>query len=138
MQKIVDKKHLDGTPLCVTYKEILTKELYIITNLYANEETKKHMLGATGYQTLNIVETPLDISKDQYGNQDEYNVHYGTNNRPSNNKPKQKYQPPNQNKISILQRDQPGIDKKTKIQTYLVCFVNPKIMQLIGVFKQDN
>ena len=31
------------------------------------------MLGATGYQTLNIVETPLD--KDKYGNQDEYNIH---------------------------------------------------------------
>ena len=42
------------------------------------------MLWATGYQTLNIVETPLDINKDQYGNQDEYNVHYGTNNSPSN------------------------------------------------------
>ena len=63
------------------------------------------MLGATGYQTLNIVETPLDINIDQYGNQDEYNVHYGTNNSSSNNKPKQKYQPTTQNKISILQRD---------------------------------
>ena len=72
------------------------------------------MLGATGYQTLNIVETLLDTNKNQYCNQDEYNVHYDTNNSPSNNKPKQKYQPPNQNKICILQRDQPGIDSKNQ------------------------
>ena len=68
MQQVLDKKHLDGILLCVTYKEILTKELDIITNLHANEETKKHMLGATGYQTLNIVETPIDTNKNQYGN----------------------------------------------------------------------
>ena len=63
---------------------------------------------------MNIDETPLDISKDQYGNQDEYNVHYGTNNSSSNNKPKQKCQPAIQNKISILQRDQPSIDSKNQ------------------------
>ena len=76
------------------------------------------MLGTTKYQTLNIVETPLDINKDQYGNQDEYNLHYGANNSSSNNKPKQKYQPPTLNKISILQRDQPGIDNKNKISNF--------------------
>ena len=112
LQKMLDKQSLDGTPLCVTYKEILTKELDIITNLHENEKTKKHMLGTTGYQTLNIVETPVDTNKNQYGNQDEYNVHYGTNNSSSNNKPKQKYQPPNQNKIGILQNDQPSNDNK--------------------------
>ena len=48
MQQVLDKKRLDGTPLCVTYKEILTKELYIITNLHANEETKNICLGQLG------------------------------------------------------------------------------------------
>ena len=43
------------------------------------------MLGATGYQTLNIVETPVDTIMDQCDDQDEYNVHYGTNNSPSHN-----------------------------------------------------
>ena len=39
MQKMLNKQSLDRTPLCVTYKEILTKELDIITNLHAYEET---------------------------------------------------------------------------------------------------
>ena len=45
MQQMLDKKRLDGSPLCVTYKEILTKELDIITNLHANKETKNICLG---------------------------------------------------------------------------------------------
>ena len=86
MQKMLDKQSLDGTPLCVTYHKILTEKLDTITNLHANEETKKHMLGATGYQTLNIVDTPVDKTKNHCDDQDEYNVHYGTNNSPSHNK----------------------------------------------------
>ena len=54
MQQMKDKQSLDGTSLSVTYHKILTKELDAITDLQANEDTKKHMLGATGYQTLNI------------------------------------------------------------------------------------
>ena len=41
MQQMLDKKRLDGTPLCVTYKEILTKELDIITNLLTFMPMKK-------------------------------------------------------------------------------------------------
>ena len=37
------------------------------------------MYGATGYQTLNIVETSVEPAINQDDKQDEYNVHYGTN-----------------------------------------------------------
>ena len=93
MQQMIDKQNLDGTSLSVTYHKILTKELDAITDLQANEDTKKHVLGATGYQTLNIVETAVDTIMDQCDDQDEYNVHHGTNNSPSHNlanRPKQK------------------------------------------------
>ena len=70
------------------------------------------MFGATGYKTLNIVETPVDTIKNQCDDQDEYNVHYGTNNSPSHSKSKQKPQPPNPNKVTILKRDQSGTDGK--------------------------
>ena len=120
-----DKQSLDGTSLSVTYHKILTKELDVITDLQANEDTKKHMLGATGYQTLNIVETPIEPIMSQCDDQDEYNVHYGTNNNSSNNmanrskqklanQPKQKPQTPNPNKITILKRDQSSLDSKNQ------------------------
>ena len=48
------------------------------------------MLGATGYQTLNIVETPVDTTKNQFDDQSEYPMHYGTNDNSSTyNKAKQ-------------------------------------------------
>ena len=109
-----DKQALDGTCLSVTYHTILTEELNTITNLYANEETKKHMLGGTGFQTLNIVETPADTTKNQFDDQGEYPVHYGSNNNPSHNKSKQKPQSSNPSKITILKRDQSGNDGKVQ------------------------
>ena len=114
-QKMLDKQALDGTCLSVTYHTILTEELNTITNLHANEETKKHMLGATGLQTLNIVETPVDTTKNQFDDQSEYPVHYGSNNySPAHNKTKPRPQPPNPSKITILKRDQSGNDTKTQ------------------------
>ena len=61
----------------------------------------------------------------QCDDQDEYNVHYGTNNNSSNNmayrskqklanQPKQKPQTPNPNKITILKRDQTSPDSKNQ------------------------
>ena len=84
-QQMKDQQSLDGTSLSVTYHKILTKELDVITDLQANEDTKKHMLGATGYQTLNIVETQIEPIMSQFDDQDKYNVHYWTNNNSSNN-----------------------------------------------------
>ena len=83
------------------------------------------MLGATGYQTLNIVETPVETKIDQCDDQDQYNVHYGTNNSPSHNmanrskqklanQPKQKHQTLNPKEITILKRDQSGTDSKNQ------------------------
>ena len=123
MQQMKDKQNLDGTSLSVTYHKILTKELNEITDLQANEDTKKDMYGATGYQILNIVETSVEPTVSQCDEQDEYNVHYGTNSASNNmvhkskqklvNQPKQKHQTPNPNKIKILTRDQFDPNKQT-------------------------
>ena len=109
MKQMKDKQKLDGTALSVTYHDILTKELNEITDLQANEETKKDMYGATGYQTLNIVGTSVEPTMSQGDEQGEYNVHYGTNSTSNNmvhkskqkvaNQPNQKHQTPIPNKI---------------------------------------
>ena len=114
MKQMKDKHELDGTALSVTYHDILTKELDEITDLQANEETKKDMYGATGYQTLNIVGTSVEPTMSQGDEQGEYNVYYGTNSTSNNmvhkskqkvaNQPNQKHQTPIPNKIKILTR----------------------------------
>ena len=74
----------------------MKQELDVITNLLANEETKKDMYGATGFQTLNIVKTSVEPEISQVDEQDEFNVHYGTNTTSKNmgHKSKQKNQYP--------------------------------------------
>ena len=70
----------------------MTQELNIITNLQANEETKKDMYGVTGFQTLNIVEAPIEPEISQGEEQDEITVHYGTNVTPKNTENNLKHQ----------------------------------------------
>ena len=82
------------------------------------------MYGATGYQTLNIVETSVEPEVSQVDEQDEYNVHYGTNSTSNNmghkskqkvtNQPHQKQQTSTPNKIKILTRDQFDPSNKTQ------------------------
>merc|ERR1711895_309191 len=124
IQEIKEGKELKGDAFSKTYHDILTKELNIITNLQANEETKKDMYGVTGFQTLNIVEDPREQEISQDESQDEINVHYGTNNNPKNTKNNphhktnikksqiQSTSPPQ--KIKILTRDQSGSNSLTQ------------------------
>ena len=102
----------------------MTQELNIITNLQANKETKKDMYGVTGFQTLNIVEAPIEPEISQGEDQDEITVHYGTNITPKNaeNNLKHKTNPKKHQtqtastpqKIKILTKDQ--FDPNTKTQ----------------------
>ena len=71
---MLDKQALDGSPLSQTYKDILTNELRIITNLHANEETKMHMVGTTRFPNLNVVETKTDITENQSNDQSKYPI----------------------------------------------------------------
>ena len=72
------------------------------------------MVGAAGFQTLNIVDTMADTIDNQSDDQIEYPVCYGPNNctNIANNKAKQKSQPSNPNKITVLKRDHSGNDRK--------------------------
>merc|ERR1712115_285284 len=79
IKEIKEEKDLNGTPFSKTYHDILTQELNIITNLQSNEETKKDVYGVTGFQTLNIVEAPIEQEIGQGEDQDEITVHNGTN-----------------------------------------------------------
>ena len=82
------------------------------------------MYRATGFQTLNIIETSVEPEISQVDEQDEYNVHYGTNSTSNNmghkskqkvtNQPNQKQQTSTPNKIKILTRDQ--FDPSNKAQ----------------------
>merc|ERR1712240_278092 len=53
IKEMKEQKDLKGTPFSKTYHDILKQELDVITNLQANEETKKDLYGVTGFQTLN-------------------------------------------------------------------------------------
>ena len=124
IKEIKEEKDLNSTPFSKTYHDILTQELNIITNLQANEETKKDMYGVTGFQTLNIVEAPIEPEISQGEDQDEITVHYGTNITPKSteNNPKHKTNPrkhqiqtaSSPQKIKILTKDQ--FDPNTKTQ----------------------
>ena len=86
------------------------------------------MYGATGFQTLFQtwvpVETPVKPDIGHVDEQDEYNVHYGTNSTSNNmvhkskqkvtNQSNQKQQTSTPNKIKILTRDQFDPSNKTQ------------------------
>ena len=106
------------------------------------------MYGATGYQTLNIVETSVEPEISQVDEQDEYNVHYGTNSTSNNmgHKSKQKLLISHirSNKLPLLIRLKflPGISLilaiKLKILIHHACCAIPQIILLTDVFKLDN
>ena len=70
-QKIMDDNLVhQGLPRSQTYYNILVQELANLTTLNANEEAKKNLIGAAGFQTLNIVEEALN-------KQTENQINYG-------------------------------------------------------------
>ena len=74
MKEMKEQQESKGTPFSRTYYDILKQELDVITNLQANKETKKDMYGATGFQTLNIVETSVEPEISQVDEQDKFNI----------------------------------------------------------------
>ena len=78
----------------------MVHEIANLTTLNANEEAKKNLIGAAGFQTLNIVGEALN-------EQTEYQVNYG--------QPKNKLRQPSHTagpkKYTLLQHDQPVANK---------------------------
>ena len=119
-QKIMDDNFIhQGLPRSQTYYNILVHEIANLTTLNANEDAKKNLIGAAGFQTLNIVGDDLNV-------QAEYQVNYG---QPKNNRPQIPHNA-DPKKYTVMQRDQSGIKKQNDIaptkqnnQKEEVCFL---------------
>merc|ERR1712240_288489 len=103
-QKIMDDNSIhQGLPKSQTYYNILVHEIANLTTLNANKDAKKNLIGAAGFQTLNIVGEDLNV-------QAEYQVNYG---QPKNNRLQISHNA-DPKKYTLMQRDQSGIKKQNE------------------------